>query len=202
MTVWTSDIEAYRAPFLILEEAAAAAYNQFVYQDREQADAVRNLLLDRGVAEFTGRFGFAIVENGWLQGFSSALSAPDLRLCRMKSALAIAKAGLFDRDPGLYRRMQIAAEAGAKLEVGDFYISRVAVDPRFTGRGLGRLLLDRAQERAEASGAERLVLEVASHNEAALRLYRKYGFAEGECRRVADPLTGRSLALVEMARPV
>lgn len=202
MTHWTSELQAHRAPLLKLEEAASAAYNAFVYRDEQQAALVRTMLFDRGVAEFTGPRTCGMVHDGRLMAFISALPAEELRKCRMKSALAIAKAGFFDEDPELYGRMQVAATTGASLEDGDHYISRVAVDPQFSGRGLAGLLIEHARERAASGGASRLTLEVASQNHVAQKLYLRHGFQEVAVRQADDPRTGRSLSLIQLAKRV
>lgn len=48
------------------------------------------------------------------------------------------------------------------------------------GRGLGRRLLEEIEERAKASGYQRLYLETHSVLERALRLYERAGFSEIE----------------------
>jgi len=58
------------------------------------------------------------------------------------------------------------------------------------------------QEQAKARGANRLTLEVESRNERALTLYRKHDFKEGGQRVMNDPVTGRSLSLMHMAKAV
>lgn len=52
----------------------------------------------------------------------------------------------------------------------------IAVDPAFRRRGLGRLLLDEAEERARAAGAVELRLEVRPDNAAAIASYGRQGF--------------------------
>jgi ribosomal protein S18 acetylase RimI-like enzyme len=51
------------------------------------------------------------------------------------------------------------------------------------GRGVGSALLAAAIEHARAEGLHKLTLEVFPHNDAAVALYRKFGFVE-EGRRV------------------
>jgi ribosomal-protein-alanine N-acetyltransferase len=58
------------------------------------------------------------------------------------------------------------------------HLYSLTVDPEHQGRGLGRLLLGRVEELAAEQGCERLLLEVRSDNEAALRLYRASGYRE------------------------
>lgn len=74
----------------------------------------------------------------------------------------------------------------AKINVGEaqsedampdaLEIERIYVLKRFKGRGLGRLMLERAFEDARARGAESVWLGVWEHNDAALGLYEHLGF--------------------------
>ncbi|BAM02728.1 GNAT family N-acetyltransferase [Phycisphaera mikurensis] len=60
----------------------------------------------------------------------------------------------------------------------------LGVAPRARGRGIGRLLLRRAQAEAARSGAERVVLAADAANRPALRVYRSAGFRSVQ-RRLA-----------------
>jgi ribosomal protein S18 acetylase RimI-like enzyme len=59
--------------------------------------------------------------------------------------------------------------------VGSLSIA-VAADAR--GRGIGRRLMEEAIGWSKAAGMEKLVLSVYPHNEAAIALYRRFGFVE------------------------
>ncbi len=59
----------------------------------------------------------------------------------------------------------------------------MAVARPWRGRGVGSALLAAAIEKARGEGLHKLSLEVFPHNEAAIALYRKFGFVE-EGRRV------------------
>ncbi len=59
---------------------------------------------------------------------------------------------------------------------GEIY--RIAVMPEYRKRGIGYRLLDYAYKTEKGKGLECLFLEVRSKNEAALALYRAYGFTE------------------------
>jgi RimJ/RimL family protein N-acetyltransferase len=59
----------------------------------------------------------------------------------------------------------------------------MAVARPWRGRGVGSALLEAAIERARGDGLHKLSLDVFPHNEAAIALYRKFGFVE-EGRRV------------------
>jgi ribosomal protein S18 acetylase RimI-like enzyme len=200
MTSLTDDIEPHRAAFLELEYSASSAYNEFVYSTRAQADAIRRLLLDKGVAEYGWRYSRALIEDGNLAGFITRLSMEQLVECRMKSAFAIGKSGFFEEDPKLFDRMNVAAGILASVGKGDFYISRLAVGETFAGRGYAGLLMRHAQEEAVRSGARRLTFEVASDNLPVYNMHRKQGFEEVERRDAQDAATGRSLTFIQMAR--
>jgi ribosomal protein S18 acetylase RimI-like enzyme len=55
----------------------------------------------------------------------------------------------------------------------------LGIHPDERRKGYARILLDLVAKEALASGAEELFLEVDSENPPALRLYRSYGFADG-----------------------
>jgi RimJ/RimL family protein N-acetyltransferase len=57
------------------------------------------------------------------------------------------------------------------------------VDAGWRGRGVGAALVAAAIDRARARGLHKLTLSVWPHNDAAIALYRKFGFVE-EGRRV------------------
>jgi len=83
------------------------------------------------------------------------------------------------------------AVAGAEI-VGSLHLKRsrhgfgevgMAVGREWRGRGVGSALLAAAIEWARERGLHKLSLGVFAHNEAAIGLYRKFGFIE-EGRRV------------------
>jgi ribosomal protein S18 acetylase RimI-like enzyme len=57
-------------------------------------------------------------------------------------------------------------------------IYSLAVDPEWRGRGLGQRLIGFCTQQAQQRGYRELRLEVSAGNAAALRLYRKAGFAD------------------------
>jgi len=58
---------------------------------------------------------------------------------------------------------------------GDFYLQAIAVDKELRGDGVGSVLMDSFEERAHASGATRLSLDVSAKNEEARRFYERRG---------------------------
>jgi RimJ/RimL family protein N-acetyltransferase len=69
---------------------------------------------------------------------------------------------------------------GSRFGVGEL---GMAVAQPWRGRGVGSALLTAAIEKARGEGLHKLSLEVFPQNEAAIALYRKFGFLE-EGRRV------------------
>ena len=63
-----------------------------------------------------------------------------------------------------------------RRNVGSAHLYSLTVDPAHRGRGIGRLLLGRAEELAAARGLSSVQLEVRSDNDAAIRLYRAAGY--------------------------
>jgi ribosomal-protein-alanine N-acetyltransferase len=70
------------------------------------------------------------------------------------------------------------AFACATIVIDACELRRIAVTPSARRRGLGRDLLIAVIAHAHAAGCDRVELEVAARNFAALRLYRELGFAE------------------------
>jgi GNAT superfamily N-acetyltransferase len=64
------------------------------------------------------------------------------------------------------------------LEPGLGELKRMWLRPALQGRGLGRRLLDRSLEEARQLGCRRLRLDSQGKLEAAVHLYRAFGFAE------------------------
>lgn len=72
----------------------------------------------------------------------------------------------------------IVGYSGFWLTATEGHISTLAVQPEHRERGIGELLLATMIERAVELGAEAMTLEVRVSNHVALKLYRKYGFAQ------------------------
>lgn len=92
---------------------------------------------------------------------------------------------------------------GVAVNGPDAELQTIAVAPRRRGRGLGRLLLQRAVEVAAQAGARRLHLEVREDNAAAVALYTSAGFSRQGRRpgyyAAASPGGPRTAALLLQA---
>ncbi len=76
------------------------------------------------------------------------------------------------------REREAVACVLARETAPDAEILTIAVAPSARGQGLGRAVLEAVTEQASARKAERLLLEVAIDNAAALALYKRSGFVE------------------------
>ncbi len=76
-----------------------------------------------------------------------------------------------------------------ELADGEGLLVAMWVDPAFRGRGVGDVLIDQVVEEARAQGIRRLLLDVVTDNEPAIRLYERMGFARTDHveRRADDP---------------
>jgi [ribosomal protein S18]-alanine N-acetyltransferase len=83
-----------------------------------------------------------------------------------------------DASRGLVLIAGVLGFACAPTLVDACELRRIAVVPPARGRGLGRDLLAAVIAHARASGRDRIELEVAASNLAALGLYRAAGFCE------------------------
>ena len=83
----------------------------------------------------------------------------------------------------------------------EYSVSNVAVYPGHRGRGIGGILLARAEQEASRAGCYSLVLDVETDNEGAIRLYERLGFAT-RTRTAPLVLDGRAFSFHRMGKPV
>lgn len=88
---------------------------------------------------------------------------------------------------GYYRVAERAGEIlgylGSQIIQDEAHITTFGVDPACRQQGVGERLLADLLREAVRSGCRRITLEVRESNQAAQRLYRKYGFAPVSRRR-------------------
>lgn len=64
-----------------------------------------------------------------------------------------------------------------EAEPDEYFLAHLGVLPQFEGRGLGRQLLEHAEDRAREGGFRKTTLTVDADNERAMRLYERAGFS-------------------------
>ena len=78
----------------------------------------------------------------------------------------------------------------------------ICVQKDFWGRGIGGMLMDAALQTAESAGYRQVELGVHADNARAIRLYRRFGFAEyGRCPGAMRRCDGSFADEILMARP-
>jgi ribosomal-protein-alanine N-acetyltransferase len=78
---------------------------------------------------------------------------------------------------------ELLGYAGVLTAGGDADVQTIAVAPPAQGRGIGAQLLTALVERCLQAGSAQVMLEVRADNEAAIRLYRRFGFERLAVRR-------------------
>jgi ribosomal protein S18 acetylase RimI-like enzyme len=185
---------------LELEFLASEPYTTFVFSSTDQALWVRRYLYERNLCEFSPPYGRLLRDQGRAVGLLAILDGAELTRCRLKATLALTRSGLLAEDPALGARLHLAGQALLKLRPDDFYISRVAAAEEQRGRGLGSYLVRAAEQEARSRACPRVALEVSPLSTAAVQLYRREGYLEIDAREVQDPLTGRSLHYLHLAK--
>jgi GNAT superfamily N-acetyltransferase len=183
---------------LDLEFVASEPYTTFVFSSTDQALRLRRYLYNKNLCEFSPPYGRLLRDQGRAVGLLAVLDGGELTRCRLKATFALTKSGLLAEDPGLEARLHLAGQTLLKLRPDDLYISRVAAAER--GRGLGSYLVGCAEQEARARGCPRVALEVSPLSIAAVQLYHRQGYQEIDAREVHDPLTGRSLHYLHLAK--
>lgn len=125
-------------------------------------ERVRTIRL-RALADTPDAFGMTLAEE-----LESPPEQWRLRLASRDAATFVATAD--GRDVGL------VVGAGYDGEPGAAGLFAMWVDPAFRGRGVGRALVDAVIDWARQGGFDRVLLDVADGNAAAIGLYERAGF--------------------------
>lgn len=80
----------------------------------------------------------------------------------------------------------------ARVLSDEMHLMKIAVAPEWRHRGAATAMLDAVQTAAADRGAVRAILEVRTHNVAAIEFYRKAGYHSIGVRPNYYPLTGES----------
>ena len=81
------------------------------------------------------------------------------------------------------RQAQLAGYVGLWVVFEEAHITNVAVDPKWRGQGLGRVLMEEAEKIARQKKALRILLEVRPSNYVALALYESMDYMETDRRK-------------------
>lgn len=180
--VFAEHVIPYADDLIRLELMASLPYAQFVYGSIQEAERVDRMLLESGTAEFGPPFARILLAAGRPAGMIAVLSFAELVRARLGAAMTLRRAGVI--TPGSEREVAVRSAAATlwSVEPDDLYLSRLAVAPEARGRKLGSVLLAEVERSARQRACRRIVLEVASGNRPAVKLYESAGFVPGEIR--------------------
>ena len=110
----------------------------------------------------------------------------------------------WDRIYVLEDEGKVIGYADVRNMYGDCDLMSICVTREARGRGGASLLMEHILEQARADDARQILLEVRRSNEAAIGLYRKFGFEELGVRRnyYANPVEDAVVMLLEVKRPL
>jgi ribosomal protein S18 acetylase RimI-like enzyme len=189
----TTEIDASAVPELLqLEYEASAPFYEFIYDNVAEAREAQRILWDAGAGEWAPPHGLFAMRDHEFVGLLGGGMTADLERIHLAASLALGRAGILD-DEDRSRRMQLAVQALAHPEAGDFYYSVVGVTPAARGSEVGGEVFDLARQHARERGARRVIGQTLADNERLVAFYERTGhhwIGEG---KAADPKTGRSL---------
>lgn len=128
-----------------------------------------------------GRNGFSyehshfIEANGEIAAMALVFTHDQMRREQLRTMLFILrylKLSFLTQIIYLYRSSEILVQ----IEEGDSYLAHIAAYPRFRSLGFGTKLLEVIEEEARAAGSKRMVLDVETDNEKAIKLYERLGY--------------------------
>jgi RimJ/RimL family protein N-acetyltransferase len=129
------------------------------------------------VPAMTEQYAAVAAEGRWI---GAEVVDPADRSDRLRASVAGADEGVFvaEVDGGLVGQISVSLRPYGVCELG------MLVAAGWRGRGVGTALVRTGLDWAREAGAHKVALQVWPHNEAAIGLYRKFGFVEeGRLRR-------------------
>ena len=105
------------------------------------------------------------------------------------------------RHPGLPDTPTFA-EAGHPAVAMDAYFGMLAVDPARQGQGLGRALVDAAEDYARTAGCRDMDIRVVNLRAELPPFYRKLGYREIGTEPGSDPRQIKPFHFVTMSKPI
>lgn len=79
---------------------------------------------------------------------------------------------------GVLELMKRHVESPAQVMKDVLFISTMAVDEKYRGKGIGHLFFEKAKRLKQEKGYDTIELQVNAKNRLAYEMYRKYGFTE------------------------
>ena len=79
---------------------------------------------------------------------------------------------------GVLELMKRHVESPAQVMKDVLFISTMAVDEKYRGKGIGHLFFEKVKRLKQEKGYDAIELQVNAKNRLAYEMYRKYGFTE------------------------
>jgi len=163
--------------------------DSFVALFGNESIAAQNLAswIRRSDSEFSGLCSTLAILDDIAMAILVALPGKLIARRRRADMLALIKAANPTQRAGLKENLQRLVGLTAPVGERDYYIRALTVDSAYRGHGVGKKLLERALIDGRASDCERVRLDVQTDNQAALHLYRRFGFQpihKGETREL------------------
>ena len=79
---------------------------------------------------------------------------------------------------GILELMKRHVESPAQVMKDVLFISTMAVDEKYRGKGIGHLFFEKVKRLKQEKGYDTIELQVNAKNRLAYEMYRKYGFTE------------------------
>ena len=79
---------------------------------------------------------------------------------------------------GVLELMKRHVESPAQVMKDVLFISTMAVDEKYRGKGIGHLFFEKVKQLKQEKGYDTIELQVNAKNRMAYEMYRKYGFTE------------------------
>jgi ribosomal protein S18 acetylase RimI-like enzyme len=187
----------YAEDFVRLDLISAPDFLPY-YFGSNMREILRSLFQDRG-NWWSFEHSQFIRLDGRIAGMALAMSYEDKiaeKANTMKLVDKYVKGSVFDEPPD-ERIMEIQGQA---VE-GDYYISNVAVYPKFRCMGLGTKLFERIEQMAIKHGSRRIVFDVETDKTRTINLYKRLGYGI-ESRSAIVETKVRGFELFQMAKVI
>lgn len=125
---------------------------------------------------FSGLNASVAFVDRWPVGTTIELEGKLVPECLRADFLDLARQADRTEREALLTRLSKLRETSMAINIDEYYLAVLTVDPAYRGLGIGRRLLLGYIQRGRQGGYKKLRLDVRSDNETALRLYESHGF--------------------------
>lgn len=155
---------------------AGNPYYDWFFGDSVIANRILSSWMARPSSEISVTRIRAIYFNDQIIGGYIALSGKELQQCRKADLMTLIK-DIDSEDLKQYKEKMLASQSlFEKVDVDDFYLSKIGIDSLHRQKGYGYKLMKEYIREGLSLGHRRFRLDVCVANEAAVHCYNKIGF--------------------------